>query len=233
MTHRTAFKTACLKYAEANKIPVPEGFNLSDTYGTSARTLTMKIQKRAKLYKDPNGNITPKTVNVVGRHLPGATVGERAVWAMRCVEGVTESWGPNSSAYIREIQHLGVNDFGPGAWPWCAATTSWALRAAGWKSWAAFAKTGTGEAGVITWKNAAIAGRYGLSVKSWRTGTTGDLIVFGADARHIGFLNARVNPVTGSVQTIEGNTPNEVDGREGLWRKSRNAAPPQLVIRVR
>ena len=232
MTHRSAFKQACQAYARQAGIKIPEDFNTNDSYGPAARTLTKAIQKKNKLPQ--SGNITPETLLVVGKWMPGATVGERAVWCMRCMEGPLESIGNNVGPAVQSIQKLGVNDFAPGPWPWCAATVSWALRCAGWKSWAAFAKTGQGEAGVITWKNAAIAGRYGLSVKSYRTGTTGDLIVFGTDAHHIGFLNGRVNPINGNVQTIEGNTsstkPNKNDG---LWRRNRNAAPPQMVIRVK
>ena len=230
MTHRTAFKRACLGYAKQAGIPIPEGFNTSDTYGESARALTKKIQRKNKLKQD--GNITPETLLVVGRWMPGASVGERAVWCMRCMEGPLESIGNNLGVYVQSIQKLG-SELAPGSWPWCAATTSWALRCAGWRSWAAFVKNEP-EAAVIGWKNAAQAGRYGLSVKSYRTGTTGDLIVFGSDAHHIGFLNARVNPATGSVQTIEGNTSSPKPSKnDGLWRRSRNAAPPQLVIRVK
>jgi hypothetical protein len=231
MTHRTAFKTACIKYAQQASIPLPDGVNTSDTYGVAARELTKKIQRRNKLKQD--GNITPETLLVVGRWLPGGTVGERAVWAMRCMIGPLEVWGQNSGPYVEQIQRLGVNDFKPGSWPYCAATVSWALRSAGWRSWGAFAKTGEGEAGVITWKNAAEAGRYGLSIKNYRTGTTGDLVVYGSDAHHIGFLDSRVNPLTGDCYGIEGNTASQRSGRQGLFRQTRNAAPPQTVIRVR
>lgn len=230
MTHRQAYKRACLAYAKQAGIPIPDGFTVSDTYGPAARALTKAIQKKNKLKQ--TGDITPSTLLVVGRWMPGTSVGERAVWCMRCMEGPLESVANNVGPYVQEIQKLGTNDLKPGAWPWCAATVSWALRCAGWKSWGAFAKTGEGEAGVITWKNAAQAGRYGLSVKTYRTGTTGDLVVFGDDAHHIGFCNQRVNPVTGATITIEGNTTGP-KGQGGLWRRSRNVAPPQMIIRVR
>lgn len=231
MTHRTAFKTACIRYAQKANIKLPAGMNTSDTYGEAARVLTKAIQKKNKIRQ--SGDMTPETLLVVGKYMPGATVGERAVWVMRCVEGPLEVWGNNQGPYVEQIQKLGVNDFKPGAWPWCAATTSWALRCAGWRSWAAFAKTGSGEAGVISWKNAAQAGRYDMSIRNYRTGSTGDLIIFGTDAHHIGFLNQRVNPLTGSVQTIEGNTSGPAGKKDGLWRRQRNAASPQMVIRVR
>lgn len=229
MTHRSAYKTAAIKYAQQARIPIPAGMNTSDTYGEAARTLTKAIQKKNKIKQ--SGDITPETLLVVGKYMPGATVGERAVWCMRCVEGPLEVWGNNQGPYVEQIQKIGT-ELTPGAWPWCAATVSWALRCAGWRSWAAFCKTG-GEAAVITWKNAAQAGRYDLSVKNYRTGTTGDLIIFGTDAHHIGFLNGRVNPVNGNVQTIEGNTSGPVGKKDGLWRRSRNATAPQMVIRVR
>lgn len=230
MTHRSAFKQACQAYAQQAGIPIPADFNTSDAYGPAARTLTKAIQKKHKLPQ--SGNITPETLLIVGKWMPGATIGERAVWCMRCLEGSLETLGNNLGPEVQAIQKLG-SDLAPGPWPWCAATVSWALRCAGWKSWAAFCKTG-GEAAVITWKNAAQAGRYGLSVKTYRTGTTGDLVVFGTDAHHIGFLNARVNPLNGNVQTIEGNTSSTKPGKnDGLWRRSRNAAPPQMIIRVK
>lgn len=239
-THRTAFKSACLKYAKANNIPIPDGFTLKDSYGTPARELTMRIQKRAKLYKTPMGNMTPKTVNVVGKHLPGATVGERAVWAMRIVEGPLEEWGNNKGKYVAEIQQLG-SELAVGAWPWCAAATSYALRAAGWTSWAAFVRS-EAEAWVPAWADAAQAGRYGMSVKSWRTATAGDLVCFRWNQsryQHIGFVAGRPNQVNGVALTIEGNTSAEADGTGsqddggGLWRRHRNIQPPQLIIRVR
>lgn len=239
MTHRTAFKAACLRYATANQIPVPTGFTLKDAYGAPARELTIRIQKRAKLYKAPTGDMTPKTVLTVGKYLPGSTIGERAVWAMRIVEGPLEVHGNNKGPYVQEIQKLG-SELAPAAWPWCAASVSWALRSAGWSSWAAFVKHES-EAWVPAWSDAAQAGRYGMSVKSWRTATTGDIVCFKWDQpryQHIGFVNARPNQVTGIASTIEGNTSSETeagsqDDGAGLWRRTRTVTPPQLVIRVR
>lgn len=234
MTHRTAFKSACLKYAKANSIPIPAGFTLKDSYGAPARELTKRIQKRAKLYKTPTGNMTPKTVYTVGKYLPGATVGERAVWCMRIVEGPLEVWGNNKGPYVQEIQKLG-SELSPGAWPWCAAAVSWALRSAGWTSWAAFVKH-EAEAWVPAWADAAQAGRYGMSVKSYRTATVGDIVCFKWNQsryQHIGFVNGRANPVTGNASTIEGNTGDaSADDGDGLWTRTRNLQPPQMVIRV-
>ena len=162
----------------------------------------------------------------------------RAQWCMRIVEGPLETLGNNRGPYVAEIQKLG-SEYAPGPWPWCAAATSWAYRCAGWKSWTAFCR-GTEEAYVPAWVAAAKAGKYGMSVVSWRYARAGYPIAYrfsGSVPGHIGLLLARPNLLTGACRTVEANTSSGLGGSQddgdGLWRRTRNAKPPQTIIRIR
>jgi hypothetical protein len=235
VTHRQAAKIALRDYAKQAGIPIPNGFNTSDTYGSSARELCKRVQRKNRIKQ--TGDLTPKTILVIGKYLPGQ-LGERAAWAMRIVEGPLEVWGNNRGPYVEEIQKLGTQ-LSSGAWPWCAATTSWAYRCAGWKSWAAFCK-GMNEAYVPDWVAAAQAKRYGMSIIGWRSSKTGDAITYQFDddreQDHIGLLIARPNLATGVCRSIEGNTSSGEYGSQsdgsGLWTRTRNAKPPQIMIRI-
>lgn len=235
MSHRKAFKVACRAYAKQNNLTIPNGFALNDAYGPAARDLTQRIQERNRI--KPDGNMTPETLLVVGRYLPAVTLGGRAYWAMRCVEGPLEVWGNNLGPYVQQIQRLG-SELAPGSWPWCAATTSWAYRCAGWSSWAAFVKSHH-EAWVPDWVRAAQTKRYGMSVVDWRRGRQGDAACWKWTQpvhQHIGLLGARPNQLTGVASTIEGNTSGSSSGSQddggGLWRRSRDVRPPHVVIRI-
>jgi hypothetical protein len=232
---RGAYKRACVAYAKQAGIPIPNGINYQDTYGGPARRLTERIQQRNKI--KPDGNITPETLLVVGRYLPG-TLQDRAASCMELMVGPLEVWGNNLGPYVQQIQRLG-SELAPGAWPWCAATTSWAYRCAGWKSWAAFVRTHH-EAWVPAWVDAARQGRYGMSIVSARAARRGDAICFDWQADkthdHIGLIRSRPNVATLNVRTVEGNTsPGTVGSQDdggGLWLRTRNAAAPQLLIRI-
>ena len=235
MTHRQAGKIALLGYAKQNGIKIPAGFNTKDSFGGAARTLTRLVQRKNRIPQ--TGALTPRTLLVIGRYLPGG-LGVRASWAMRIVEGPLETLGNNLGPYVAEIQLLG-SQYAAGAWPWCAAATSWAYRCAGWTSWTAFVR-GTEEAYVPAWVAAAEQGRYGMRVVPWRRGRVGDPIAYQFDndpeADHIGLLIARPNLITGSCRTVEGNTGPGIAGSQsdgdGLWRRVRDARPPQVLIRV-
>jgi len=234
MTHRQAAKIALAGYAKVAGIPIPLGFNTADTFGTAARTLTRRVQRKHRL--PSTGDLTPKTLLIIGKFLPGA-LGKRATWCMRIVEGPLETLGNNLGPYVAEIQTLG-SQYAAGPWPWCAAATSWAYRCAGWKSWTAFTK-GTEEAWVPAWVKAAEEGKYGMSVVSWRSSRIGDPIAFrfsGPVPGHIGLLLGRPNLLTGNCLTVEANTSSGTSGSQadgdGLWRRSRNAKPPQTIIRI-
>jgi hypothetical protein len=235
---RGAYKRACVAYAKQARIPIPKGINYRDTYGGPARTLTQRIQAKSNIKAD--GNITPETLLIVGKYLPGP-LAWRAATCMELVTGPLEVWGNNLGPYVQQIQRLG-SELSPGAWPWCAAATSWAYRCAGWKSWAAFCKA-EHEAWVPAWLAAARAGKYGMSiVTNPRLARRGDPITFdwnGGDGvpDHIGLIRRRPNPATLNVLTVEANTsPENVAGSQddggGMWLRTRNAAKPQLLIRI-
>lgn len=232
---RGAYKRACVAYAKQAGITIPKGINFRDTYGAPARTLTKRIQTRNKI--TPDGNITPETLLVVGRYLPGP-LAFRAATCMELVVGPLEVWGNNRGPYVQQIQRLG-SELAPGAWPWCAATTSWAYRCAGWKSWAAFVKTHH-EAWVPDWVRAARDKRYGMSLITPRFARRGDAICFDWQGDgthdHIGLIRRRPNMATLNVLTVEGNTSPGSSGSQddggGMWLRTRNAAKPQLLIRI-
>lgn len=234
MTHRQAAKRAMKAYAERVGIQIPKGFTLADSYGSAARELCKRIQKKNRIQQ--SGNLTPRTLLVIGADLPGS-MPERATWCMRIVEGPLEVWGNNRGPYVEEIQKLG-SQLAPGDWPWCAATVSWALRCAGWKHWKAFVKNES-EAWAPAWVDAAKAGKYGMSIVNWRTAKNGDAIAFQFDADpqhdHIGFILSRPNQVTSEATTIEGNTSSSDFGSQsdgsGLWRRKRTTKPPHTIIR--
>jgi hypothetical protein len=230
-----AVKIALRDYARQSRIRVPAGFAVNPAFGPAAIDLTLRVQQRARLRQ--TGEITPETLLVIGRWLPGKSVGHRAVWAMVAMEGPLEIYGNNAGPYVQSIQRLG-SELAPGSWPWCAATVSWALRCAGWKSWSAFVKNEP-EAWVPGWVDAARAGKYGMSVAPWYTARNGDAIAFQLDADahhdHIGFVLARPSLTTGIASTIEGNTSRTNVGSQsdgaGLWRRQREVKPPHVVIR--
>ena len=232
---RGEYKRACVAYADQAGVKIPKGINYSDTYGGPARELTKRIQARNKIKTD--GDITPETILVIGRYLPG-TLQQRAATCMELVVGPLEVWGNNLGPYVQQIQRLG-SDLAPGAWPWCAATTSWAYRSAGWKSWAAFCKSHH-EAWVPAWVDAARQGRYGMSIVGARSARRGDPICFDWQADqthdHIGLIRSRPNLATLNVATVEANTsPGTVGSQDdggGLWLRTRNAAAPQILIRI-
>jgi hypothetical protein len=75
-----------------------------------------------------------------------------------------------------------------------------------------------------------------------RLARRGDAITFdwnGGDGvpDHIGLIRRRPNPATLNVLTVEANTsPENVAGSQddggGMWLRTRNAAKPQLLIRI-
>lgn len=235
MRKNEAVKIALRDYAKQAGVRIPAGFAVNPAFGPAAVELVERVQRKNRI--KVTGDLTPETLLVVGRWLPGSSVGRRAMWAMVAMEGPLETQGNNAGPYVQQIQRLG-SELAPGAWPWCAATVSWALRCAGWKSWAAFVKHEP-EAWVPGWVEAARKGRYGLSVVSWRAASAGDVAAWRWDSsvhQHIGIVMRRPGLVSGVALTVEGNTSSGSSGSQddggGLWRRERDVRPPHVVIRV-
>lgn len=241
MTRRREVKRALETYAKANGVKIPRGFRTRpNSFGVPARELTKQVQKHAGLAQD--GLVGPATLMVIGRYLPGP-LAFRAAICMEVVQGPLETGGNNMGPWVQAIQRYG-SELSPGAWPWCAATTSWAYRAAGWKRWAEFVRA-EHEAWVPAWVSSARAGRYGMSVVSLGRARRGDAICFDWSRGgrgdgvhdHIGLLRRRPNVVTGSALTVEGNTSSGSSGSQadgaGLWARVRDARSPAVLIRIK
>jgi len=238
---RRQVKRALEAYAKQNQIQVPPGFRQRpDTFGVPARELTRRVQRHARLHVD--GLVGPATLMVIGRFLPGP-LAFRAAICMEVVQGPLETGGNNMGPWVQEIQRLG-SQLNPGSWPWCAAATSWAYRAAGWEQWADFVRN-EHEAWVPAWVSSARAGRYGMSVVSVGAARRGDAICFDWSRGglgdgvhdHIGLLRSRPKVLTGSVLTVEGNTSSGQSGSQadgdGLWARVRNARHPAVLVRIK
>lgn len=236
MTKNRAVKTALAGFARAHSIPVPEGFShRTDSFGRPAFELVKRVQAKAGL--KPDGAVGPYTLLAIGNYLPGRT-GEKAMWSMIAMVGPLETGGNNIGPSVQAIQKLG-SDLNPGAWPWCAATTSWALRCAGWEHWGAFVRNEP-EAWVQGWVNAARNKKYNMRLVDWRLARPGDFIAMNFDASepydHIGMVRGRPRLSSGTILTVEGNTSNGQAGSQddggGLWLRERPATKPTLFVRV-
>ena len=152
--------------------------------------------------------------------------------------GVLESGGNNCGERIREYQ--GATNLKPGAWPWCAAFTSWLLRE--WlddievredlnilpgqeNSWLCR------SAGAFKWEEWAKA--KGLKILTEKAqAKAGDFVVF--DFSHIGIV---VKDQAGlKIETVEGNTNGKGErdslSGDGVWRKTRNRSLVKCYIRI-
>ena len=153
--------------------------------------------------------------------------------------GVREQGGNNRGSRIREYQL--ATSLKPGAWPWCAAFTSWCIR-----EW-------LNDKDVVQWLNlqrmtpeewrpkTALAYGYTAWARQ-RPNTTkiftekagarlGDIVTF--DFSHIGFVVADYG---NTIETIEGNTSDkglrDSESGDGVWRKIRKKTLVKDLIRI-
>lgn len=153
--------------------------------------------------------------------------------------GVREQGGNNRGSRIREYQLS--TSLKPGAWPWCAAFTSWCIR-----EW-------LNDKDVVQWLNlqrmtteewrpkTALAYGYTAWARQ-RPNTTkiftekagarlGDIVTF--DFSHIGFVVADYG---NTIETIEGNTSDkglrDSESGDGVWRKIRKKTLVKDLIRI-
>lgn len=148
--------------------------------------------------------------------------------------GAREIGGNNLGPRVQEYQTATWLE--PAAWPWCAAFTCWVLR-----QWLAtpLGKVYLGpNRGVATWrcKDASAFGwekwakNKGLEIlPETSLAKAGDFVVF--DFSHIGLVAEDQPSRTTSIVTIEGNTADKGDkrdggGDDGVWIRNRS---PNLV----
>ena len=164
---------------------------------------------------------------------------DRLIAIARSQVGVRESGGNNRGERIREYQS--ATELPAGAWPWCAAFTSWCIR-----EWIK-------DKDVVAWLNfqrrtpedwrpkTALAYGYTAWARQ-RPNTTriftereraiaGDIVTF--DFSHIGFV---VSESGNTIQTIEGNTNGRGDrdseSGDGVWLKVRKKTLVKDLIRI-
>lgn len=236
MHNNAAVKKALLGYAKKHGVAIPQGFNpKSNSFGRPAFELVKRVQKDAGL--KPDGAVGPYTLLAIGKHFPGR-VGQKAMHAMIAMVGPLETNGNNLGASVQAIQKLG-SELNPGAWPWCAATTSWALRCAGWEHWGEFVRQEP-EAWVQGWVNSARQKEHGMRVVPWRLARPGDFICMNFDSTepydHIGIARSYVRISSSTILTAEGNTSNGQAGSQadggGLWLRERPANGQTVFVRV-
>ena len=130
---------------------------------------------------------------------------QRILDAARGELGTLES-GDNRGAALKY-----ANSFGRGPEAWCADFTSWVMQQAGGKMNEPYCPS------VVS--DLKAQGKW----KGKRDPQPGDLVLFDWDgdgsADHIGLVE-KVN-ADGTIGTIEGNTTNPQNGREGVWRRTR------------
>lgn len=164
---------------------------------------------------------------------------DRLIAIARSQVGVREVGGNNRGDKIREYQS--ATDLPPGAWPWCAAFTSWCIR-----EWLK-------DKDAVEWLNlqrrtpedwrpkTALAYGYTAWARQ-RPNTTriftereralaGDIVTF--DFSHIGFVISESGNI---IQTIEGNTngagDRDSESGDGVWLKVRKKTLVKDLIRI-
>lgn len=164
---------------------------------------------------------------------------DRLVAIARSQIGVREVGGNNRGDRIREYQS--ATELPAGAWPWCAAFTSWCIR-----EWLK-------DKDVVAWLNlqrrtpeewrpkTALAYGYTAWARQHPNTTriftereralAGDIVTF--DFSHIGFV---VSESGNTIQTIEGNTNGRGDrdseSGDGVWLKVRKKTLVKDLIRI-
>ena len=155
--------------------------------------------------------------------------------------GVKEGAVNNTGERVEEYQV--ATWLAPGAWPWCAAFTSWLMRewlehesvwrAIGFTSFSQADKWRCRDASAFGWekwakqKNIKILGENNLA-------KAGDFVVF--DFSHIGLVVEDQKSPDQKIVTVEGNTNGKgerdsVSG-DGVWKKTRDPKLTKSYLRI-
>lgn len=161
--------------------------------------------------------------------------------------GTREGAANNTGARIEEYQ--GATWLQPGAWPWCAAFTSWIVRELleedGARehlrsylrrpslSFAEAEKMRCRDASAFGWEKWARSLGIMMLTEN-ELARAGDFVVF--DFSHIGLVVQDQRALSDKIETIEGNTngKGERDSAtgDGVWRKSRARSLVKSYIRI-
>lgn len=218
-------KRRMVAWAKAHGVSVPKGLRVAaPTCGPACVALIRAIETKAFGPLSVTGKWSERMARLVA---PAKSVRERAVSVAVTQIGVKEQPADsNDGPKVREYQAT------TGAYraPWCASFVTWCFKQAGKRL------DGFNTAYVPSWRDAARAGRNGLTVVSKADAGPGDCALFdwGGDGTpdHIGFLTSPVD-ASGAFHTIEGNTSfgNDSNGGE-VMRRDRNAAQVLVFVRV-
>lgn len=172
---------------------------------------------------------------------------EKLVTIARTEVGVREGVVNNTGARIVEYQ--GATWLQPGAWPWCAAFTSWVMReliedddvlaylSTYFKrpglTFAQADKLRCRDASAFGWEKWARQAGFDVLPET-NLARAGDFVVF--DFSHIGLVVEDQRSLGEPVRTIEGNTNGRGDrdspSGDGVWAKERAHTLTKSYIRI-
>ena len=144
---------------------------------------------------------------------------------------------------IRIVEYQGATWLAPGAWPWCAAFTSWIMRewlenesirqSLGLSSFSLAEKWRCRDASAFGWEKWAKQ-RGLLFLTETKKAMAGDFVVF--DFSHIGLVTNDQTSIKSKIKTIEGNTNGQGDrdseSGDGVWIKERAPSLTKSYIRI-
>lgn len=151
--------------------------------------------------------------------------------------------GPVNNTGTRIVEYQGATWLAPGAWPWCAAFTSWVMRE--WledekvrevlklPSFSVAEKWRCKDASAFGWEK--WAAQKGITLlPGTEKAKAGDFVVY--DFSHIGLVVQDQPTVKTKIQTIEGNTngkgDRDSDAGDGVWQKERVPSLTKSYIRI-
>lgn len=151
--------------------------------------------------------------------------------------------GPANNTGARIVEYQGATWLAPGAWPWCAAFTSWVMRE--WledaqvrnvlklASFSLAEKWRCRDASAFGWEKWATQKGVALLPETEKA-KAGDFVVY--DFSHIGLVVQDQPTIKTKIQTIEGNTngkgDRDSDTGDGVWRKERVPSLTKSYIRI-
>jgi hypothetical protein len=151
--------------------------------------------------------------------------------------------GSVNNTGVRIVEYQGATWLAPGAWPWCAAFTSWVMRewledesirsALNLASFSLAEKWRCRDASAFGWEK--WAKQKGILVlPETEKAKAGDFVVF--DFSHIGLVVADQPTIKTKIKTIEGNTngkgDRDSDSGDGVWEKERVPSLTKSYIRI-